>query len=477
MESRHRPSRRAWRARTVLAVAASLAVVVGLVLSGCDAEDNDWEQPVDPGGGDEPTPTLAPDLVVTADVVVAGDGLVHAGDPVEYTVNLHNAGGGAATAIAVAVALPDGVTLDDATTAVGTFAAGPGRWTLPALAPKATATLTLATTVGATVEGGRQLTLTVTVEAMEPPDATPADNVVQLSVPVVNDPPLAGDDAYGLAEGSVLAVAAPGLLENDADPADEPLAVVADPVTPPHHGQLVLAGDGGFQYAHDGAEAPADSFRYVVRDASAEADTAMVRLTIAPVNDAPVVTAPARYVVVEGDTFAPVALDTMVADPDHADADLAWQVLGADYLDAEISDDRVLSVATPDSDWFGADTLILRVRDPDGAVANAEVLFQVTSVNDPPVMSGLPTQVIEQDGVFAPLNLDNYVEDVDHADEEIAWSHEGAAPLMVTIDADRVLTVEPPAGWTGTVTFTVRATDPAGDWDERRCNYAVVPPR
>ena len=50
---------------------------------------------------------------------------------------------------------------------------------------------------------------------------------------------------------------------------------------------------------------------------------------------------------------------------------------------------------------------------------------------------------------FPELNLDDYVTDPDHPDDQLSWIITGDNPPWPTISPDRVLTFEVPAGWNG----------------------------
>ena len=97
------------------------------------------------------------------------------------------------------------------------------------------------------------------------------------------------------------------------------------------------------------------------------------------------------------------------------------------------------------------------------------------TVNDPPVVSDIPDQSINEDDSFGAINLDDYVADADHSDAQLIWSYSGNIDLTVSIDANRVATIGIPAGWSGSETITFRATDPDGLFDEDSAVFTVNP--
>ncbi len=101
-----------------------------------------------------------------------------------------------------------------------------------------------------------------------------------------NAAPVAGDDAYSINEDAVLTVAAPGVQSNDTDANGDALTVSL--VSGVSHGSLTLNANGSFTYTPSANYFGADSFSYAVSDGRGGTDTAVVALTVNPVNDAPV---------------------------------------------------------------------------------------------------------------------------------------------------------------------------------------------
>ncbi|HEX2699595.1 MAG TPA: Ig-like domain-containing protein, partial [Acidimicrobiales bacterium] len=93
-----------------------------------------------------------------------------------------------------------------------------------------------------------------------------------------NTAPSAADDAYTVAGGTTLAVAAPGLLGNDADADADTLTATAAGATP--HGSVTVAPDGGFTYTPDPGFSGPDTFTYTATDGFGGADTGLVTVTV-----------------------------------------------------------------------------------------------------------------------------------------------------------------------------------------------------
>lgn len=133
-----------------------------------------------------------------------------------------------------------------------------------------------------------------------PHDGSIGGNTVTVTINVtpINDPPVARNDSYIVAEDAVLTVsveeahsigAGAGILSNDTDPDSETLSAVL--VTNVSHGSLVLNPNGTFVYTPNADYNGLDAFTYRASDGSAMGNVATVTLTITPVTDPPIITA------------------------------------------------------------------------------------------------------------------------------------------------------------------------------------------
>lgn len=98
-------------------------------------------------------------------------------------------------------------------------------------------------------------------------------------------PPTAADDSFSVAEDGILTVPAPGVLANDSDLNGFPITVIAH--TQPGNGDLAINADGSFTYTPAPDTFGGDSFTYTITNYNGRAATAVVNLTVLPVNDAP----------------------------------------------------------------------------------------------------------------------------------------------------------------------------------------------
>ncbi|NLF39606.1 cadherin-like domain-containing protein [bacterium] len=91
--------------------------------------------------------------------------------------------------------------------------------------------------------------------------------------PLLNNPPVAVPDMYGVAEGGALQVAAAGVLTNDTDADGDALTAVR--LSDPAHGALILNADGSFIYTPATNWPGYDSFTYCASDGRTNSNSAV----------------------------------------------------------------------------------------------------------------------------------------------------------------------------------------------------------
>jgi VCBS repeat-containing protein len=214
----------------------------------------------------------------------------------------------------------------------------------------------------------------------------------------VNEPPVAADDAYSVAEDASLNQAEPGVLANDADP-DTPSTLTAALVTGPAHGTLTFASTGSFIYTPAANFNGLDSFTYRASDGAVTTNVATVKITVTSVNDSPTIsnitdrtidantnTGPIAFTVGDDDSTAIVVSGTS---SNTALVPAANLVFGGSGIN------RTLTV-TPAASQSGSTTITVRVTDSGGATATdtfvltvrQAVLYTFVGVQNVPLPSG-----------------------------------------------------------------------------------------
>ena len=217
-----------------------------------------------------------------------------------------------------------------------------------------------------------------------------------------------------------------------------------------------------------------EQITFTVEDPEGGKASCIAVFTVTSVNDAPTIGKINDQIVDEKKQFEPFNLASIVKDPDHPFNKLKIEVSGNKDLKVDITEDGMVSVKTPSIMWNGSEKLTFTVTDPEGASAKATAAFTVKSINDPPVMKELANQTIKEKGQFKVIDLDNYVEDLDHPKNKLKWKIEGAKELKVSMDAEHKVTVmQPNPNWHGEETIKFTVSDPEGATDSKSVTFKV----
>lgn len=218
----------------------------------------------------------------------------------------------------------------------------------------------------------------------------------------------------------------------------------------------------------------AEEIVFKVEDPDGGKATCTALFTVTSVNDAPTIGKINDQTVEEKAEFAPINLAELIKDPDHAFGKLKIEVTGNKDLKVDVSKEGVATIKTPNKMWNGSEKLTFSVTDPEGASAKATAAFTVKSVNDPPIMKEIANQTIKEKGQFKAIELDNFVEDLDHPKNKLKWKIEGAKELKVAMDGSHKVTVmQPNPNWHGAETITFTVTDPEGATDSKKVTFTV----
>lgn len=185
-----------------------------------------------------------------------------------------------------------------------------------------------------------------------------ADVVTPITV-VANRAPVADPDGYVVDEDTTLGVAAPGVLDGDADADGHSLSTVV--TTPPTHGTLDLRPDGSLEYVPDADFSGVDSFTYTADDGWATSAPASVTLTVRASNDAARAVADAYEVTDGALTVVPGGVLDNDSD-DEGDALIAVVLDEPEHGTLELAGDGGFTY-TADADHVGTDRFAYRAFD------------------------------------------------------------------------------------------------------------------
>lgn len=140
-----------------------------------------------------------------------------------------------------------------------------------------------------------------------------------------------------------------------------------------------------------------------------------VTFTVKSINDIPVFKKIADQTVEEKSELSSIVLDEFLSDADHDLSKLNIELSGLKEIKASLNaKTREVSFKTPNINWNGSEILTVKATDPEGGSATTTMKLTVKSINDPPVLKDIAEQTIKEKQTFKPIELDNFVTDIDH---------------------------------------------------------------
>ena len=278
-----------------------------------------------------------------------------------------------------------------------------------------------------------------------------AASTINITVNKVNDTPTVTSLNQHLIDEDTsvtdtIVVADPDLYDS-VDPDSHTMSVTAAPL----HGTVDLnASSGEYTYTPAQNYNGSDSFTVkVVDEHSAEVEKT-VEITVKPVNDPPVAEDDSSSVLEDHS----VNIDVLGNDDDidltrEGDDLTIKSVDGVDNAVVEIAADGKSLTFTPVADWFGEESFTYTVKDIHGATDTATVTVTVNPVNDPPHISNVEDQTIQEDASTGALTFS--VTDLDNDDASLivtaATSNGTVIPLSSIVfdgsGTNRTVTINP----------------------------------
>ncbi|MCE9579533.1 MAG: tandem-95 repeat protein [Deltaproteobacteria bacterium] len=218
--------------------------------------------------------------------------------------------------------------------------------------------------------------------------------LVTIAVASVDDLPVANADSATTAEDTAVTTA---VLANDTGKGDGGLVVTI--TAPPAHGAAVVNGDNTVTFTPAANYAGGDAYTYQVADADGDVATAVVSVTVTPVNDPPViagssVTAPAN---------GTLTINLTATDLDSAGVTFAITTAPTHGALGAITPTGAFTatvVYTPTMNYLGPDALAFTASDGALTTAPATIAITVASTaicNDGVI--GFPEECDDQNNV------------------------------------------------------------------------------
>jgi M6 family metalloprotease-like protein len=309
---------------------------------------------------------------------------------------------------------------------------------------------------------------------------------------VVNEPPHAEDDSVEVPEDTPILIP---VLVNDEDPDGNLDVFSLQVVSDPGNGTVEVDNTSGeILYAPVQDYFGSDQFSYTVDDDSgATSNVAVVRITVQPVNDPPLLegipdvrfaedgqySLPLNPYVsdIDGDTLhIQFTAQITGAENSRAKNNFPSLLIGLEDLNITIDPQSHVAVLTASGDSSGIFQVVFIAVDDSGASDTDTVQITVDAVNDVPQISGLPDMRIAEDETLT-VSHDywyQFVNDTETPDDQLQYSLLCGSYLTMNAGANDV-EVYAAENWFGRDTLWLVVND-GTDADTARF-YLDVDPR
>ena len=278
-----------------------------------------------------------------------------------------------------------------------------------------------------------------------------------------NDRPSATDDTDTVAEDGTVVI---DVLDNDNDVDGD--ALTTGILTPPSNGTAVVLGDNTVRYTPNNDFFGNDTFSYQACDPDGLCDSALVVVTVTPVNDAPVAGDDVAFL----DEDVPQRIPVLTNDVDvDGDALTVAIVTPPGTGTAIVNADNTITF-TPAENFNGAESLVYEVCDPSNVCDTATLTLVITPVNDAPIARN-DVETTNEDAFVNVSVLDND-EDPDGDALTVSPVSQPSNGTAVAIGT-ALIRYTPNPNFAGDDVFTYQSCDPSGACDVAIVNVTVTP--
>ncbi len=215
-----------------------------------------------------------------------------------------------------------------------------------------------------------------------------------------------------------------------------------------------------------------ETITFIASDPAGLSDQDSAVFTVQPVNDPPV--ANDDNAMTNEDQSVQISVLENDSDADNDQLSVS-QVFGFSHGNVEIVGDTLINYQ-PSANYYGQDQFQYVVSDGKGGLDTATVFLTIQPVNDAPVISSLGEQKTTEGNPFDPVQLDDFVNDVDDPDSLIQWQASQTVHISITISEKRVLSAQPvDENWFGSEWVVLTATDTSGLFDQDSVLFTVQP--
>jgi len=235
-------------------------------------------------------------------------------------------------------------------------------------------------------------------------------------------------------------------------------------LTQPAHGTVVVNPGGTYTYTPATNYNGADSFTATVSDGKGGTTTITINITVTPVNDVPVVTAPANVVTNKN---TPVSGSITATDVDGDP--LTYTVGTAPANGTVVVNPDGTYTYTPANNYSGTDSFTVVVSDGKGGLVTVTVNITINPTNVAPVVSAPAITTPEDTAVNGTITA------TDADGDALTYTVTQPAHGTVVVNPGGTYTYTPAANYNGADSFTATVSDGKGGTTTITINITVTP--
>ncbi|MCV0425006.1 MAG: tandem-95 repeat protein, partial [Roseibium sp.] len=283
-----------------------------------------------------------------------------------------------------------------------------------------------------------------------------------------NNVPVAVDDGYFTAtSGESVTILAATLLRNDFDADLDDLSIIA--VDGGDNGVAELNADGNIVFTAAADFNGPTRFSYKISDGRNGIAEAYVDLRVRPVAEA----RNDEGFTVEEDSSLTIRTERLLSNDADGDRMIVSQVFGAENGSVSLSSNGEI-LFTPDENFNGMTSFTYVANTPEGGRAEAEVLIEVTAVNDAPTVVDDTVEGTLEDVAFQIESRTLLANDFDiDGDTLTLQSVASNGTVVVELTDDGYILVTPRAYFFGDAYFDYTVADASGAMATGRVNFHV----
>ena len=273
---------------------------------------------------------------------------------------------------------------------------------------------------------------------------------------VNNVPDVMGENIILLEDQSITLS---NLLDNDSDQDADDINIIDFSRNSIQGGSLELVSANVLKYTPAENFNGSDSFAYVVSDDQGAHATAIVNVTVEPINDMPQLTGE-EITILEDESILLMGLVANDFDEDGDDLSIQNYSQGKNGGAIELISSNVLRYA-PEANYFGTDSFTYTVTDGNKNLVTATVNVLVKEVNDAPSVTDEVVTVLEDSSILLSGLLDND-KDIDEDQLMISSFEQSQNFGVVELVKENVLRYTPAADFSGIDSFKYSVSDSRG---------------